>query len=162
MKRPFTLAAVALVASSLAGAAVAQNAPSPGGGAGPHWRRHGPMMHGCASQDARIAGILAFAKVRLGITPDEEQAWTTFTKAVSDAEAPVKAACAARASARQAKTPQGAAMPTAPQRLHEIAAMAQARAESLARIAPALDALYGSLTPAQQKIANELANHRPH
>lgn len=162
MKRPFALAAAALIASSLAGAAIAQNAPQPGAGPGPHWERHGPMMHECGNQDARTAGMLAFAKVRLGITPDEEQAWTTFTKAVMDAEAPVKAACAARASAQQAKTPQGATMPTAPERLHEIAAMAQARAESLAKIAPALDTLYGSLTPAQQKIANELANHRPH
>lgn len=156
MKRVATIVAAALLTGSLAGVALAQQGPPAGAGRhdGPHGRM---MMHMCADRDARAAGILAFAKARLGITADEEPAWATFTKAVSDAEAPVKAACAANA-----KAPQGDTLPTAPERFRQMTAMAQARAESLAKIAPALDTLYSSLTPAQQKIADEMANHRHH
>jgi periplasmic protein CpxP/Spy len=120
---------------------------------GPHG---GPAAHFaqmCETMDARQAGMLAFAEVRLGITDAERPAWTKFAAAVKAASAPIKQLCA------------GAGQPepkTLPERLHRLETMETARLEQLRQITPAVEELYGTLSPKQKELADHLVEGMMH
>ena len=102
----------------------------------------------CEDQDARLAGMLAFAKEKLDITAQQETAWTKFTEAARASQQPMEQACA---------TLKDQAQPTTlPERLERMQTVMTARATQLEQMVPAVKELYGQLTPEQQKTADSI------
>lgn len=83
---------------------------------------------------------------RLGITAAEEPQWSAFAQVMRDNAKHMEQAFQARAKA-------GPDM-NAVQDLQSYAAIAQAHADDMQRLVPAFQALYATLTPAQQKTAD--------
>lgn len=143
MKRTLLTTAALALGLGLAVPVFAQ--PGPGNEGGPG-RPHAARM--CEDQDARLAGMLAFAETKLKITEQQRAAWTGFADAVKSSQQPMKDLCAARKD-----QPRDAALP---QRLERMEAMMSARLQQLQKVRPALDTLYAQLTPDQQKTADGL------
>ena len=124
----------------------------------PGGMHHGGWGHGgfggpermCDNQQARMAGMLAFAKEKLGITQQQEAAWTKFADTVRSSQQPMAAACA------QIKDKPAPA--TLPERVERMQTMMSARAAQFEAVVPALKEMYAQLTPEQQKTANEMMN----
>lgn len=104
----------------------------------------------CENQDARMAGMLAFAEKKLNITEAQKPAWTTFTRAAEASHGPVDKVCA------ELKDKPAAA--TLPDRLERMQTVMGARFTQFQQMLPAVKELYGQLTPEQQKIADEFMN----
>jgi protein CpxP len=104
----------------------------------------------CDALEARQAGMLAFAEVRLGITDAERPAWTKFVAAVKASSAPVQQACAAVAGQPAPRT--------LPDRLHRLERIETARLEQLRQVTPAVEELYGALTAQQKGTADRLVD----
>jgi hypothetical protein len=137
---------IALTIGLAAEAQVQQHADR-AGGRGPF----GPAAHFakmCDMMDARQAGMLAFAEVRLGITDAERPAWTKFATAVKAASAPIKQVCASVVGQPEPKT--------LPDHLHRMEQIEAAHLEQLRQITPAVEELYGSLTAKQKEQADQL------
>lgn len=123
----------------------------------------GPMHHGgpgganfarmCDDQDARLAGMLAFAEKRLKITDAQKPAWTKFADQARASTQPVQAACATLKD-----KPQPA---NAIERLERMDSMMTARQQQMHQMLPAIKEMYGQLTPDQQKVADEMLNRGP-
>jgi hypothetical protein len=47
----------------------------------------------CTARNAIVAGVLAYARTRLEITPDEEPAWNRFTQGFQQALKPIDSLC---------------------------------------------------------------------
>lgn len=125
----------------------------PGFDAGPGGPRHrGPMMlHAmCDSTDARTAAILAYARTKLAITADEGAAWDRFAAAVQASDEPIKQACAALPK------PDREHPPKLTERLATMDSMASAHVEQLHQVRAAVDQLYPTLTPDQQRTADRM------
>ena len=138
-------AATALVVGLGVGVrAYAQQHPDAASGKGPHV--HTAEM--CDLMEAHQAGMLAFAEVRLGITDAERPAWTKLVTAVKTSSAPLKQLCLSTAGQPEPKT--------LPDHLHRMEAMETARLEQLRQVTPAIEDLYGMLTPKQKEIADRL------
>ncbi len=122
---------------------------------------HGGMMGGrmmgrmCENRDARIAGMLAYAKEKLDITQAQEPAWSRFAEAARASQAPVDQACAALAGGTQGEAQ------TLPQRLERMQAMVSAHAAQFEQLLPAVKTLYDQLTPEQKAIADSMMQHGP-
>jgi hypothetical protein len=123
------------------------DADGPGG-----WHQHGPRMAGrmCESTDARTAAILAFARTKLAITPDETASWDKFAAAVQASNEPIKQACAALPKADREHPPK------LTDRLATMDSMLSARLAQLHQLRAAVDQLYPTLTPDQQRTADHL------
>jgi hypothetical protein len=137
---------IALTVGLAAEAQVQQHADRAGGRGA-----FGPAAHFarmCEMMDARQAGMLAFAEVRLGITDTEQPAWTKFVTTVKAASAPVKQTCASIVGQPEPKT--------LPDHLHRMELIETAHLEQLRQITPAVEELYGSLTPKQKDVADHL------
>jgi hypothetical protein len=153
MPSRFTMLALAgagLAAASLA--ALPQLSHPASADAGPGFGgpgRHGPMMM-CESTDARTAAILAYAKTKLAVTTEESANWDKFAAAVQASDDPVKQACAALGK------PDREHPPTLTQRLASMDSMLSAHAEQMHQVRAAVDAFYPTLTPDQQRIADQL------
>jgi hypothetical protein len=107
----------------------------------------------CDDLEAKLAGALAFAKIKLAIARDQEPEWQRFTAVVTTGADPLRRECAASVD-----QPKPATLPESLARLERRlgAALEVARA-----VRPAADALYGQLTPAQQDGLDELAQRLP-
>ncbi|GGF13128.1 hypothetical protein GCM10011611_18540 [Aliidongia dinghuensis] len=108
----------------------------------------------CDTMEARQAGMLAYAEVRLGITDAERPAWTKFAGTVKAAAAPMKQVCASVVAQPAPKT--------LPDHLHRMEQIETARLEQLRQITPAVEELYGSLTAKQREIADHLVGDMMH
>jgi protein CpxP len=108
----------------------------------------------CETMEARQAGMLAFAEVRLGITDAERPAWTKFAAAVKASSAPIKQLCASTAGQPEPKT--------LPDRLHRLEAIETAHLERLRQVTPAVEELYGALTTKQREMADQLVEGMMH
>jgi len=75
-----TMAAVLVVGLGLAARAYAQQ--HAGGMMGAHGDPAAHFAEMCDTMEARQAGMLAFAEVRLGLTDAQRPAWTKFAAAV--------------------------------------------------------------------------------
>lgn len=150
MKRALMTTAALALGLGLAVPVFAQQQPGPnaGPGAGPGPGRMFSRM--CEDQDARVAGMLAYAEKKLNITDQQRAAWTKFADAAKGAEKPMQDLCA-----KYKDQP----MPTAaPARLERMEAMMSARLAQLQQVRPALTDLYAQLTPDQQKTADQFLN----
>jgi hypothetical protein len=134
------------------GGAIADPPPFPP----PGMHDHGPMgprgfERECENIEARTAGHLAFAKVKLGITDSQKTAWDDFEGKVAAANAPIEKLC------QQAHGPSEAA--TLPERLGRMDEMMSAHAQQIHALHGAVEAMYAQLTPAQKQAADKLMEH---
>jgi hypothetical protein len=157
-KGPRSLRMIALVGGlalavggGLAVRAYAQQRP---GGTPGQDGRAGHFAQMCETLDARQAGMLAYAEVRLGITDAERPAWTKFAGAVKTSSAPIRQVCSQVAGQPEPKT--------LPERLHRMELVGTAHLERLRQITPAVEELYGALTPQQREIADHLVEGMVH
>lgn len=147
------------VAGSLAVAipAFAQQGGPGGGPQGPGGPGRGGPGYGfarmCENQDARLAGMLAFAEKKLKITDAQKAAWTKFADQARASEAPMQAACTALKDKPQPTT--------AIERLDRMDTMMTARQAQMHQMVPAIKEMYGQLTPEQQKVADEMLSRGP-
>ncbi len=154
MKRAMMTTAALALGLGLAVPVFAQQQPGPGAGpgAGPgrgmdDGRQFSRM---CEDQEARQAGMLAFAEKKLNITDQQRAAWTKLADTVKASQKPIQDLCA-----KYKDQP----MPTAaPARLERMENMMSARLTQLQQVRPALNDLYAQLTPDQQKQADQLLN----
>jgi protein CpxP len=151
--RPFKVAMAAVLVLGLGLAARAYAQQHPGGmmGHGDPAARFADM---CTTMEARQAGMLAFAEVRLGITDAERPAWTKFAAAMKAASAPMKQLCTSTVGQPVPKT--------LPDHLHRLEAMETARLEQLRQITPAVEELYGALDAKQKEMADRMVEHMMH
>jgi len=125
-----------------------------------HWGggpEGGPAAHFarmCDTMEARQAGMLAFAEVQLGITDAERPAWTKFASTVKASSAPVKQVCATIVGQPEPKT--------LPDHLHRMELIETARLEQLRQLTPAVEEMYGALTPQQREMADRLVGDLMH
>lgn len=130
-----------------------------GGKDGHAWNRH--QM--CQTTDARQAEFLAASEAKLKLTDDQKPAWNKFAEALTTAhKAMIKQICPGA---------QDKALPaTLPERLAKAEQRTQAKLAGIQALRIAVEDLYKSLTPAQQKIADMLPlagrghhhHHMPH
>jgi hypothetical protein len=154
----FKLAAAATLVIGLGVAARAYAQQHPDGAMGRAFGHHGgPAAHFaemCETMDARQAGMLAFAEVRLGITDAQKPAWTKFATTVKAASAPVKQLCTTTVGQPEPKT--------LVDHLHRMEAMETAHLEQLRQITPAVEELYAALNPKQKELADHLVEGMMH
>lgn len=149
-------------------------APTPGMpgmmGPGPGMMGHGPGMGPgmeapgllpfvgphmiCAAPEATLAGGIAFAEKRLGITDAQRAAWNKLAEALRAAEPALKSACDTMKAQREADKPAAA-----PERLATMQKMMSLGLEQLNRIQPALADLYAQLTPEQKTLIDQVGHH---
>lgn len=167
MTRNFLIAATLGLGLALTGGAVAlaqggsqcpmMDGASPGQGMGMHKMQGGGMSGPekmCADHDARQAAMLAYAEKKLGITDAQREAWNGVATALkSNAEAMAKICDAAKTTDPQAPV-------TLPQRLDRMQSFMTLRTEHMAKVIPAVKALYEKLTPEQKTIADGFFCHR--
>ena len=145
------MAATLAVGLGLAARAYAQQHPGMMGGHGDPVAHFAQM---CDTMEARQAGMLAFAEVRLGVTDAERPAWTKFAATVKASSAPMKQLCTSTVGQPAAKT--------LPDHLHRMEAMETARLEQLRQSTPAVEELYSALTPKQKEIADHMVEGMMH
>jgi hypothetical protein len=112
-----------------------------------HARQHDPM----ASTQKRLAHL----KSKLGITAEQEPQWSAFSDTVMQRVAQLK-------SARRGEKP---AALTAPQRIDRRLAWMKERTAAFEAMGEAAKALYATLSPQEQQIADEKLmrwHHRQH
>jgi len=119
-----------------------------GRGEGEHGGPESHFLKMCETADAHHAAMLAYAEVRLKITDAQKPAWTKFTEAAKAAHANITKLCDLKDQP---------AATTLPEKLARAERVTQARLAHLQTLRPALEELYKSLTPEQQKIANTLS-----
>ncbi len=114
-------------------------------------RMQGPMMGmGGMMGDpgARIEGRLAFLHAELGITPDQEQAWSAFADAAR--------ASAASMSEMHKRMTELDSPPTLPERMALMQEVMASRLDSMRKMHDAIDPLYEELSPEQKKTADSI------
>lgn len=149
MKRAFMTTAALVIGLGIAAPVFAQ--PQPGPGAGPGRGDPGRnFARMCEDQDARLAGMLAFAEKKLNITDQQRAAWTKFADTAKASQKSMDDLCA-----KYKDQPVPAALP---QRLERMEAMMSARLQQIQQVRPALNDLYAQLSPEQQKTADQFLN----
>jgi hypothetical protein len=109
----------------------------------------------CGNMDARLAGMLAYDRVKLRLTAQQRPAWDTLVHTLEAAQKPVREACATTGRQRR--------VATLPERLEQGQKMAEARVQSMRVAIPAIAQFYKGLSPEQKRIADRLAHgHRGH
>jgi len=159
MKRALILTAVAVAGLAVTAPVVAQQfGPGEGRGFGMH-RMHGGPMGGpmnfgrmCENQDARLAGMLAYAEKRLKITDAQKPAWTKLATTAQESQKPLEALCA--------KYKDQPLPTTLPERLERMDAMMSARVTQFQQLRPLVVDLYNQFSPEQKKVADEFMQHR--
>jgi hypothetical protein len=150
------LAGLALAGSA---AAFAQPAPKPETGQQAE-RRQAMMQRMCAEMPARLAGRLAYAEVKLGITDQQKGAWQTFSQDARTALQPLQKQCAERAAA-----PRPASPPDAVTQLADREKMLGAMLDATRGMRQAVEKLTPSLTDEQKKqvaeIVGRMGRHGP-
>ena len=153
MKKIYAVAAGLVAGVALTVAAVTHAQPF--GGMGPGFAHGmGPGHGSMANVDpaARAESRLGDLKAQLKITTTQEPAWQTFADAAKQQ--------ATGMQAMHARVQAGSG--TAPERMAQLASAMQQRAEGMATMSKALDALYAVLTPEQKAIADQNAGAMGH
>jgi hypothetical protein len=144
---------VVIVAGLVSLSAMAQQPPPAGGPQHGEMKPHHSM---CMDMDAREAGKLAFASVKLNITDAQKGAWGQFADKMKAADAPMHQLCTQM---------QGKPHATLPERLALMDQLAAAHATKIHLVSAAVGQLYGQLTPEQKQIADHVLvghGHRHH
>jgi len=101
-----------------------------------------------SAEQAAVEQRIAALQSRLGITPDQVAAWTSFAQAMRDTAASTDQLFSQRAA--------DTAKMTAPQNMRSYAVIARAYADSTGKLADAFDTLYAKLSEAQKQTADTL------
>lgn len=105
---------------------------------------HGP---GCEMQPEHMAQLYGILHARLSITPEQDPAWTVFTKAITADVAPLAAQCAHPVDFGTITLPQRLAYDTA--RQHELSVVFPKIQEDTRK-------MYAQLSPSQQAMADRM------
>jgi hypothetical protein len=108
----------------------------------------------CKERDAHLAGKLAYAEAKLGLSEAQKAGFKKLTDTITAAHESTRKLCL-----DQAAQPEPTALPG---RLERMQKSLEARTESMRKVVPAITQFYGTLTPEQQKIADGLMSHRGH
>jgi hypothetical protein len=147
MRKPLHTTATLVLLAGLAagGTALAQSAPQPGPGPGMMGTRSATM---CADQQAHMAGMLAYAETKLGITEAQRPAWRNLADTLKAAHEPMNKLCTDTAAQPQA---------TLPERLATMQKMQEAHLDAMRKAVPAITQFYQTtLTTEQRKIADQM------
>jgi hypothetical protein len=174
--KSLTLTVAALAAMALTSSAQAQQTSQPDSGSmmdhqsGGSMSGHGMMGEGqsmmgqggmmgmgtkggrpsmCAMMTQHVEGRLAFLKVELNITPEQDSLWNTYAAAVRDNAKAMTTRCSSLMS-------QGTSGHSLPDRLDAQEQFIAARLDGLRATSKALKSLYGALSDAQKETANQL------
>jgi hypothetical protein len=157
MKTISRLASVAVLALAVAGgAAMAEAQTKPTGSPATSEWHHGMggaySVQNCAESDAHLAGMFAYAEARLKLTDAQKPAFKTLTDTIKAAHEPVSKLCTDLAAQPEPTT--------LPARLDRMQKAMDARSEAMHKALPAVSQFYATLTPDQQKVADEMMSHR--
>jgi hypothetical protein len=146
MKKATTLAILAL-----AFAIPAIGAPM---GQGPMMQgQQGMMMRGMCGMGSHVEGSLAYLKTELKITGAQTAPWDAFAAAFREAKG--------QGGQMEMMMPDGMMMgpknaPPLPERMARHRAMMEAHLAQMAKMQPAVEKLYGALSPEQKRTADEI------
>jgi glycerophosphoryl diester phosphodiesterase len=102
---------------------------------------------------ARVEARITALHSQLKITPDQESKWSTVADAMRDNASSLDELAQQRASMRTKMN--------AVDDLKSYEAIADAHADGLKKLVPAFSSLYGSMSDAQKKNADQVFAHRP-
>jgi Spy/CpxP family protein refolding chaperone len=137
------------LAAALAGSVFAQTtAPAPAADAASAKAREHKRMDPAQRQE-RFQQRMADLKQKLQITPQQENAWTTFAGAMQPPQ-----------GQRPRIDREALASMTTPERIDQMRAMRDQRNMQMDRRAEATKAFYAALTPEQQKTFDEIGAQR--
>jgi len=106
------------------------------------------MARHCGDMDARMASNMAYSEVKLKLTDAQKVEFKRLTETMKEASAPMRKLCDDKTDP--------ARLSTLPERMGRMQQQAEARAESLRKMVPAMSAFYSTLSLEQQKIADDL------
>ncbi len=143
---PVRIVALAWLAGSLCGQPVMaqSNAPATAPASASDTGEAGPATPS-QPMAGRVAKQIADLHKRLHITPAQQPQWDAFAAIMRDNAAHSDQAAKARDEAMAR---------SAVEELRALATAAEARAQDVQRLVPVFEALYGAMTPEQQKMAD--------
>ncbi len=149
------VAAAALCLSMSAARAESTNSSTPHDEKSWHEQHMQRMERMCQSPSAHHEKALEESEAKLTLTPAQKPAWDKFAETVKAAHQGMIAQMCAKAKEKAEAT-------TLPERLAQAEQKTQARLTSLQAQRAALEDLYKTLSPEQQKVANALPLFAPH
>ncbi|MBI3444940.1 MAG: Spy/CpxP family protein refolding chaperone [Magnetospirillum sp.] len=134
-----TLAVIIGLAGTI-GAVVAAEQPVP----------RGPerMARHCGDMGERFQARLAYSEVKLKLTEAQKAEFKQLAETMKASSEPMRKLCEEKSAKAEAAT--------LPERLTRMQAYTEARAESMRKLVPVMAQFYTSLSPEQQKVADEL------
>jgi cytochrome c556 len=102
----------------------------------------------CGDMDARLAAHLAYSEAKLKLTGTQKVEFLQLSETMKEASAPMRKLCDDKVDPGKVST--------LPERMGRMQQVAEARAEALRKMVPAMSAFYASLTLEQQKVADDL------
>ncbi|CUW40786.1 conserved exported protein of unknown function（containing LTXXQ motif family protein domain,54-149) [Magnetospirillum sp. XM-1] len=102
----------------------------------------------CGDMDAKMAGHLAYAEVKLGLGESQKVAFSKLKETMKAAHEPMKKVCAEIVAQPPATT-----LPTHMERMRK---MMEVRVSVMGKVIPAMTGFYDTLTPEQKKTADAL------
>ncbi|CAA7619843.1 conserved exported hypothetical protein [Candidatus Terasakiella magnetica] len=104
------------------------------------------MQSMCGDMDAKMAGKIAYAEVKLNLTAAQKAEFKTLTETMKTAHEPMKKVCADMVAQPPATT--------LPGHMERMQKMMEIRGQAMKAVIPAINRFYGTLTPDQQKTAD--------
>jgi len=103
--------------------------------------------HNCADMDARMAAHQAFIEVKLGLTESQKADFKRLNESMKAVGEPMRKACTEQTAKTEAQT--------LPARIEAMQKSLEARTEAMHKLAPEMIRFYQTLTPDQQKLADD-------
>lgn len=116
--------------------------------AGPKAANFERMSRMCYDMEARMAARMAYNEAKLKLTETQKAEFKRLGETMKEAAAPMVRMCQDKAD--PAKTA------TLPERMTRMQQVAEARAESMRKLVPAMKDFYATLSLEQQKVADEI------
>lgn len=138
----------ASVAIALGLAALVNVARAADESAGPKAANFERMSRMCSDMEARMAARMAYNEVKLKLNETQKAEFKRLGETMKEAAAPMRKMCEDKADP--------AKFATLPERMDRMQKVAEVRAESMRKLAPAVKDFYATLSLEQQKIADGL------
>ncbi|ARJ66699.1 hypothetical protein WV31_13980 [Magnetospirillum sp. ME-1] len=106
------------------------------------------MSRMCYDMEARMAARMAYNEVKLKLTDTQKAEFKRLGETMKEAAAPMRQMCEDKVDPTR--------FATVPERMTRMQQVAEARAESLRKLVPAMKDFYATLSLEQQKIADEI------
>ncbi|KIL98062.1 hypothetical protein CCC_01123 [Paramagnetospirillum magnetotacticum MS-1] len=102
----------------------------------------------CGDMDARMAAHMAYTEAKLKLSESQKTEFKQLTETLKEASLPMRKVCDDKTDPSK--------LSTMPERMGRMQQVAEARADVLRKMVPAMTAFYASLSLEQQKIADDL------